>query len=64
MRYDSKQKDTIIDALNVHIRNKNLGMVVIDEVHKCKSPDSAQSKGILALDNNICKMAMTRYVIS
>ena len=59
MRYDKKSKDNIVDLLNEHIKNKELGMLVVDEIHKCKNPQSQQCQGILALDSNISKMGMT-----
>lgn len=59
MRYDKKDTDSIVNILNEHINNKELGMVVIDEIHKIKNSSSQQAKGILALNNNISKMGMT-----
>ena len=59
MRYDAKSKTNIVDYLNEHIANDQLGLVVIDEIHKIKNPESAQAKGILKLNSKISKMAMT-----
>lgn len=56
---DLEAGNTIIDELNVHIKNKELGMLIFDECHKAKNLDSAQAQGIMALDKNISKMLMT-----
>ena len=56
---DKKNKSSIVDYLNYHIEKNNLGMIIIDEVHKCKNINSSQSKGILTLDPKASKMAMT-----
>ena len=47
-------------AQNLHnlCENKIIGIVAIDEIHKCKNPSSQQGKGILKL-NSECKIAMT-----
>ena len=49
----------IPDYINEQIINKNLGLVVIDESHKIKNPESSQGKGILKLDKSVNKIAMT-----
>ena len=38
--------------------NKTIGVVVIDEIHKCKNPSSQQGKGILKLESDY-RLAMT-----
>ena len=35
-------------------------MIIVDEVHKCKGIDSAQTKGLMELDRSASKMLMTR----
>lgn len=56
---DKKNKDAIVHHLNMQASKGNLGMVIIDEIHKCKSLQSSQSEGLLALDPKIAKMGMT-----
>jgi len=62
MRLDSKDKknnDSISDHLNTFINNGQLGMIAIDEIHKCKSITSSQSKGILNLNPKANKVGMS-----
>lgn len=54
-----KDKTCIVSYLNKHIANNELGMVIIDEVHKIKNLNSSQANGLLSLDPKINKMAMT-----
>lgn len=42
---DKKAGTGIVSYLNEHIRSGNLGMVVVDEIHKCKNSESQQRKG-------------------
>lgn len=56
---DLKNGNTIIDYLNTKIREKELGMVIIDELHKIKQTTSQQSLGLLSLDPSISKLGMT-----
>ena len=56
---DLKDGNTIVDCLNYQIDHKNLGMIVVDEVHKIKNLQSAQSLGLMALDKRISKLLMT-----
>lgn len=51
----SPQIQTILKKL---IEDKQIEMVVVDEIHKCKNPSSAQGKGLLKL-NPETKIAMT-----
>lgn len=41
LRYDKKSKDNIVDHLNNQIKN-GLGMIIIDEIHKCRNSQTAQ----------------------
>ena len=59
MRSSKTDTDSIPDHLNQLILNKELGMVIIDEVHKIKNSQSQQGIGILKLDGSASKMAMT-----
>lgn len=59
MRINKKDTNTIIDHLNEQIKKQNLGMLIFDECHKSKSTESAQSRGLLALDPSLSKMLMT-----
>lgn len=47
---ETLRNDAIITALTSQINDKVLGMIVVDEVHKCKNPKAKQTKGLLALD--------------
>lgn len=46
---DVKRGDTIIDVLNQHIKDGNLGMIVIDEIHMCRNPKAQQSEMLIKL---------------
>lgn len=46
---EEKMGDTIVDALNVHIKNGELGMIIIDEIHMCRNPKAQQSKMLIKL---------------
>ena len=59
IRITKNDDDTIIDYLNEQIKKKNLGMLIVDEVHKISNLESAQAKGLLALDSSLSKMLMT-----
>ena len=39
-------------------KSKKIGLIAIDEIHKCKNPGSEQGKGILKLESE-CRIAMT-----
>lgn len=56
---DKKTKNGIVHHLNNQIMKKNLGMIVIDEIHKSKNIQSSQSEGILELDPSASKVGMT-----
>lgn len=56
---DIKAGNTIINYLNEQIMKKNLGMLIVDEVHKIKNLQSSQANGIMNLDRSISKMLMT-----
>lgn len=47
---ESLRNDDIAGGLKRHCDNGIIGMVAIDEIHKCKNPTSQQGKGILKLD--------------
>ena len=55
---ESLRDDGIAEGLKRHCDNGIIGMIAIDEVHKCKNPTSQQGKGILKL-NARTKIAMT-----
>lgn len=42
-------KSEVVDLLNDYIRQNEIGMVVVDEIHKCKNSTSAQGRGLLKL---------------
>ena len=41
---DKKAGTGVVSYLNEHIKSGNLGMVVVDEIHKCKNSQSQQRK--------------------
>ena len=55
---ESLRDEKIAEGLKRHCDNGIIGMIAIDEVHKCKNPTSQQGKGILKL-NADTKIAMT-----
>ena len=54
-----KRGTNIINYLNDQIMQKNLGMIIVDEVHKIKNLQSAQATGLMNLDKSVRKMLMT-----
>ena len=44
--------------ISKHCKSKEIGIVAIDEIHKCKNPTSQQGKGILKVQPE-CRIAMT-----
>lgn len=42
-------KSEIVDMINEHINNKELGLVIVDEIHKAKNPNSAQGRGLMKI---------------
>ena len=56
---DEKNNDSITDHLNIQIQKGELGMIIIDEIHKIKNMQSGQAKGIMALNKDASKMGMT-----
>ena len=46
---ESLRDETIIDALQEACKCGLIGMIALDEAHKCKNPTSQQGKGILKL---------------
>ena len=55
---ETLRDETIAKELSVLCENKTIGLVAIDEIHKCKNPSTQQGKGILKLQSE-CKIAMT-----
>lgn len=56
---EKKEKTGVINYLNEQIESGNLGMLILDEAHVIKNVNSAQAKGLLALNPKIDKMLMT-----
>lgn len=46
---ETLRNDSIVEELRTQIRDGEIGMVVVDEVHKCKNPKAKQTKGLLEL---------------
>ena len=55
---ESLRNEQIASKLSELCKNKTIGLVAIDEIHKCKNPTSQQGKGIMKV-NSECKIAMT-----
>lgn len=58
-----KLKDTIVDALNAHIDNDDLGMVIVDEIHLCRNPKASQSEMLMNIDNKAIKVGMSGTLV-
>ena len=56
---DDKAKTGIVNILNEHIDNGNLGMVVVDEIHKTKNSQSQQGKGLMTISSKADRIGMT-----
>ena len=56
---DKKAGTGIVSYLNEQIKSGNLGMVVVDEIHKCKNSQSQQGKGLMAFDSSADRIGMT-----
>lgn len=55
---ESLRNKEIADKIQTLCKSGEIGIVAIDEIHKCKDPNSQQGKGILKV-NPECKIAMT-----
>lgn len=55
---ESLRDDKISSKLQTLCNNGTIGIVAIDEIHKCKNPSSQQGKGIMKLQSK-CRIAMT-----
>lgn len=55
---ESLRDEVIANALAKACKCGEIGIVAIDEIHKCKNPSSQQGKGILKLQSE-CRIAMT-----
>lgn len=55
---ESLRNKDIAEEIHTLCENGEIGITVIDEVHKCKDPNSQQGKGILKV-NSECRIAMT-----
>ena len=55
---ETLRNEEIAKELQKLCKDKTIGLVAIDEVHKCKNPSSQQGKGILKLQPE-CRIAMT-----
>lgn len=55
---ETLRNEDIVKELQKLCKDKTIGLVVIDEVHKCKNPSSQQGKGILKVQPE-CRIAMT-----
>lgn len=49
---ETLRNDNIVEALRVQIRDGVIGMIVVDEIHRCKNPKAKQTKGLLELDTH------------
>lgn len=55
---ESMRDEKIVSQIAKYARSNDIGIVAIDEVHKCKNPLSQQGKGILKIQPE-CRIAMT-----
>ena len=55
---ESIRDEQIVAKIAEYARTGDIGIVAIDEVHKCKNPTSQQGKGILKIQPE-CRIAMT-----
>lgn len=55
---ESLRSEDIAKELAARCKSGDIGLVAIDEIHKCKNPSSQQSKGLLKIDADY-KIAMT-----
>ena len=55
---ESMRDEKIVAQIAKYAKSKEIGLVAIDEVHKCKNPSSQQGKGILKIQSE-CRIAMT-----
>ena len=55
---ESMRDEAIVSQIAKYAKDKTIGIVAIDEVHKCKNPSSQQGKGILKVQPE-CRIAMT-----
>lgn len=60
---EEKLKDTIVDALNTHIENGDLGLIIIDEIHMCRNSKAQQSKMLIKLDDKAMKVGMSGTLV-
>ena len=55
---ETLRQDAIVAKIKALCVEKTIGVVAIDEIHKCKNPSSQQGKGILKIQPE-CRIAMT-----
>ena len=55
---ESLRQQEIVSTISALCKDGTIGIVAIDEVHKCKNPTSQQGKGILKVQPE-CRIAMT-----
>lgn len=51
-------KSPIIDLINSYIKKGELGMIIVDEIHKCKNSTSAQGRGLLKI-KGACRVGLS-----
>ena len=55
---ETLRNEEVVKELQKLCKNGTIGIVAIDEIHKCKNPSSQQGKGILKVQPE-CRIAMT-----
>jgi len=55
---ESMRNEQIVSKIAKYAKDGTIGIVAIDEIHKCKNPSSQQGKGILKIQPE-CRIAMT-----
>ena len=55
---ETMRDEKIVAKIADYCKSGEIGIIAIDEIHKCKNPSSQQGKGILKLQSE-CRIAMT-----
>lgn len=55
---ETMRDERIVSEIANKCKSGEIGLVAIDEIHKCKNPSSQQGKGILKIQSE-CRIAMT-----
>lgn len=59
---NGRYKSKFVDKINELIKKGELGFIVVDEIHKCKNPTSAQGRGLLKIESTT-KVALSGTIM-